>query len=251
MDGNRTPSEEVTWQFKPGETVSPRSQPPAPSASPQSAERPPVVAVPQATSLPDSPATNNEPEATQNQTAAVAPPAPAAAQFTPEPPQPDPEPMLEQAQPDESLTWTASEFIAHDKTAGWHAGLIGAAVVLAAALWLITKDWVTTGVVIFAGIVLSLYGARRPGEIQYSLDNYGLIIGNKQFNFADFRGFAIVPEGAFASIALLPTKRFAPMTTLYFAPEDGERIIDLLGSHLPQQPMKVDAIDSLMRKIRF
>jgi hypothetical protein len=105
--------------------------------------------------------------------------------------------------------------------------------------------------VIVAGAVLSLYGARRPAELQYQLDNYGISIGQKQFSFGDFRAFSVVPEGAFASIALLPTKRFAPMTTLYFAPEDGDKILDILGDHLPEQPRKADAIDSLMRKIRF
>jgi hypothetical protein len=151
----------------------------------------------------------------------------------------------------EGLTWTASEFIAHDKSAGWHMGLIAASVVAAIILWFITRDVVTSIVVIVAGSVLSLYGARRPGELQYQLDNQGIGIGPKHFSFSEFRAFSVVPEGAFASIALLPTKRFSPMMTLYFAPEDGDKIIEILGDHLPEQPMKVDAIDSLMRKIRF
>jgi hypothetical protein len=158
---------------------------------------------------------------------------------------------VEYTDAEDSLTWTASEFIAHDKTASWHVGLIVVAVLAAIILWFIIRDLVTSIVVVAAGGILSLYGGRRPGELQYQLDNSGLIIGQKQFSFSDFRAFSVIPEGAFASIALLPTKRFAPMTTLYFAPEDGDKIIDILGNHLPEQPMKADAIDSLMRKIRF
>jgi hypothetical protein len=242
MDGKQTSSEEPTWQFKPGETISPRSQgadTPAPAAAAEP-KSPAQVGVPAAEpAAPPTPVPQPEP-AQQPELPAAETETVSEADFGPS-----------DYDTSDSLSWTASEFIAHHKTAGWHVGLIGAAVVIAAVLWLITKDWVTTGVVIFAGFILSLYGGRHPGELQYQLDNYGISIGQKHFNFSDFRAFSIMPEGAFASISLLPTKRFAPMTTLYFAPDDGDKIIDILGNHLPQQPMKPDAIDSLMRKIRF
>jgi hypothetical protein len=240
MDGNQTPSEEPTWQFKPGETVSPRGQtapqPPAP-ASPAPAPGPSRIEQTQ----PAEPATAVPPTLEPQQTM------PAEAPEINE----NNQAPADYADFDEGLSWTASEFIAHDKTAGWHVGLIVVAVLAAGLLWFITRDLVTAIVVIVAGGVISLYGARRPGEQQYQLDNHGLSIGSRQFSFSDFRAFSVVPEGAFASIALLPTKRFAPMTTLYFDPADADKILEILGNHLPAQPMKIDAIDSLMRKIRF
>jgi hypothetical protein len=243
MDGKQQQSEDAAWQFKPGETISPRSQ--GADASPAETAAEPIPAAPQVTPATE-PVTQPSP-ALQPPEATPQPELPAAANT---PGEIDLGPA-DYATPTESLNWTASEFIAHNKTAGWHFGLIAATVLIAALLWFITKDWVTTGVVIFAGIMLSMYGARRPGEIQYQLDDYGLSIGQKHFGFNDFRAFSLVPEGAFASIALLPVKRFAPMTTLYFDPEDGDKILEILGNHLPQQPMKPDVIDSLMRRIRF
>jgi hypothetical protein len=242
MDGKQQPSDEATWQFKPGETISPRTQgaETAPADTPAQAAAVPREAPAAAPEAQPAPATPPEPV----QPAAV----PEAAVSLPSETDLGPSDYDASA---EGLSWTASEFIAHNKTAGWHFGLIAAAILLAAILWFITKDLVTIGVVIFAGIVLSLYGARRPGELQYQLDNYGISIGQKHFSFNDFRAFSLVPEGAFASIALLPAKRFAPMTTLYFDPEDGDKILELLGNHLPQQPTKTDVIDSFMKKIRF
>jgi hypothetical protein len=242
MDGDQKPSEEPTWQFKPGETISPRAQtspqPVAPtSPAPEPESKPNVQAAQQAPPPPATP----PPAAETRQPLPTAAPEVNENNFAP----------ADYTDSDEALTWTASEFIAHDKTAGWHVGLIVAAVLVAVILWFITRDIITAIVVIVAGGVLSLYGGRRPRELQYQLNNHGLSIGPKQFSFRDFRAFSVVPEGAFASISLLPTKRFAPMTTLYFDPADADKILDILSNHLPAQPMKADAIDSLMRKIRF
>jgi hypothetical protein len=155
------------------------------------------------------------------------------------------------SQGDDYIAWTASEFIAHEKTTGWHIGLVLIAFIIAAIAWFITKDVVTAVVIVVAGAVLSMYGGRRPNELQYQLDNHGLSIGQKHFDFSDFRAFSVIPEGPFASIALIPSKRFSPMTSLYFAPEDGDKILDILGMHLPHQERKADAVDTLMRRIRF
>ena len=240
MDGKQTPTEEPTWQFKPGETISPRqevvSKSEAADSSPPTAPQPTAETPPAPALKPIAPPDSEPASSTDTPAQELS-----RRQFTD---------TYDQADTD-GLRWTASEFIAHEKTAGWHMGLLAVAVVAAVALWFITKDIVTAVVVVMAGGVLSLYGGRRPGELQYQLDNDGLSIGTRHFSFDEFRAFAVVPEGAFASIALLPTKRFAPMTTLYFAPEDGDVIVEILGNHLPQQPMKADLIDGLMRKIRF
>jgi hypothetical protein len=162
-----------------------------------------------------------------------------------------PQPQDYQQAGDDYVQWTASEYIAHEKSAGWHVGLVLVSLVVAVFAWFITKDVLTASVIVIAGVVLSMYGARRPNQLQYQLDNHGLSIGQKHFSYADFRAFSIIPEGTFASIALIPNKRFLPMTTLYFAPEDGDRIVDILGAHLPHQERKADAVDTFMRRIRF
>jgi hypothetical protein len=61
----------------------------------------------------------------------------------------------------------------------------------------------------------------------------------------------VVPEGAFSSIVFMPLKRFAPLTTIYYAPEDESKIITILTDRLPFEERKAAAIDSLMKRVRF
>lgn len=240
MDGKQ--QDEPSWQFKPGETVSPRVD--APSQTPQ----PAVTAMPTPVVSAEIP----QPDAPPVQQA-VETPAP------PQEPRPNYEELPQQetevsqstGAAEESLTWTASEYIAHGKSAGWHIVFILASLAIAVVTWLITKDVFTAVIIVLAGVVLSLYGGRQPKALQYQLDNHGLIIGQKQFLYSDFKAFSVIQEGQFESISLLPTKRFMPMTSLYFDPKDADQIIDILGMHLPHQERKADAVDNLMRKIRF
>jgi hypothetical protein len=224
---------------------------------------------------PVSPTETNEPQAgqviTPNGGQAPAPtpaavPAPVA-EPTPEPavpapvsqPEPANEPIFNPEVPEEtpvasdtdSVTWTASEYVEHEKNAGWYALLALAAIGIAALVYLLTKDKISAGVVIFGALALGVYGARPPRQLTYQLDSKGLTIGQKQFSYEDFRSFAVVPEGAFSSIVFVHHKRFAPLTTIYFAPAEEDQIVNILTSRLPLEEHRIDAVDQLMRHIRF
>lgn len=151
----------------------------------------------------------------------------------------------------QAVTWTASEFIHHNKAASWYLGLGVATVLLAALIFLITRDVVSTAVIIVAGLLLGVYAARPPRQLEYRIDQRGVFIGHKHYGYDDFKSFTVVPEGAFSSIVFMPLKRFALALTIYYAPEDEEHIMAVLAGRLPFEEPRRDAVDSLMRRIRF
>lgn len=152
---------------------------------------------------------------------------------------------------DGDITWTASEFVAHEKSTGWYGGLALATLVIAGLVYLVTRDIISTIVVLVGALALGVLGGRKPKQLQYHLDGSGVTIGQKRYVYEMFRSFSVVPEGAFSSIVFMPLKRFAPLTTIYYAPEDEDKIIDVLTQRLPFEERKADAVDNLMRRIRF
>ena len=150
-----------------------------------------------------------------------------------------------------TITWTASEFIAHEKGIGWYAGLAVVAVIFAALIYVITKDRVSSGVVLAAASLLGIYSTHKPRQLEYRLDHRGITVGGRHFPYEGFRSFSIIPEGAFSSIVFMPMKRFALPLTLYHAPDDEAGIVNILSDQLPLEQRRPDAIDSLMRRIRF
>ena len=149
------------------------------------------------------------------------------------------------------IAWSASEFISHHKNAAWYVSLAIGAFLGAGVVYLVTKDIISGVSILLIAFVFGLAAARKPRVLNYRLDDHGVQIGQRSFPYAAFRSFAIVDEGAFSSIALMPLKRFMPIMTIYYEPADEEQIVQTLAARLPLEERKLDAIDNLMHKIRF
>jgi len=151
----------------------------------------------------------------------------------------------------DTVEWTASEFIAHPKNPSWFAALGIATLLVAAGLYFITHGIIATIVVILMGIILAVAASRQPRIVTYQLDRGGLTI-EKQFHpYGKFKSFAIVDEGAFSSITLLPLRRFDLPLSMYFSPEDEHKIMEAISKYLPAERGALSGVDRLMRTIHF
>jgi hypothetical protein len=164
---------------------------------------------------------------------------------------PAPGPVARPLSGAEEVTWTASEFIARQKGAGWYALLVLGAVVVAVLTHLFTKDLVAVGAIVAVAVLFGVSASRKPRVLTYRMDRSGLTIGQKSYPYGIFKSFSVMEEGAFSSITLLPLKRFMPPLSLYYEPKDEERIVSLLSRHLPLENRPADAVERLMRHVRF
>lgn len=207
---------------KPGQVISPKSD--------KAPEKPSVVAEVKPEPVPDAPSG----PVTQWQ-------------FTS---QPD-EPALTASSELDGVEWTASEFIAHDKGVSWYA-LVGlGTVILSGITYLLSRDVFTPVLIVIVGVLFAIIGARKPRELKYVIDDHGVTIGEKFYAYGNFKSFSVVQEGGVESIWFAPLKRFMPSLSIYFAPTDGQKIIDTLSQFLPVEPRTLDPIDRLMHRIGF
>ena len=151
----------------------------------------------------------------------------------------------------EVVSWQASEFVDHQKNASWFLPLVIGGVLTSGLMYFITRS-ILSSLVVFLGVSAFLMLARqKPRTLTYVINNAGITIGAKRYAFDDFRTFSIMQEGALYSIFLEPIKRFMPPLSIYFAPEDGEKIFDILAAHMPHQERTADPVERLMKRIRF
>ncbi len=151
----------------------------------------------------------------------------------------------------EPISWTASEYVDHEKNHSWFFAIAGATVVIAVITFVLTRDFISSGVVLLAGALLAASATRKPRTLSFQLNNQGLQVGPKFYEYALFKSFTVLEEGALSSIQLLPARRFMPSLSIYYPPENEDAIISCLGSFLPHEERKRDAVDSLMRRIKF
>jgi hypothetical protein len=151
-----------------------------------------------------------------------------------------------------SISWTASEFVSYEKGFGWYLSVTFALLVIGLITFIITsKDIVSTASIIIIGIIFVIFARRKPRVLTYQIDNSGIRIGEKLYQFNSVRSFAVVDEGSIRSVYLMPIQRFMPAISMYFEPKGEQQIINVLGSFLPQEQRQQELIDRIMHKIRF
>lgn len=150
----------------------------------------------------------------------------------------------------QAVSWEASEYIHRSKDFGWVIGF-GCVVIIILAISIYFKAWTFAALVVVMALTMGVFAFRKPKTKRYTLNNHSLTIDNTTFQLSDFRAFGVLNEEAFYSIILMPIKRFMPAVTMYFAQEDGEKIVDILSGSLPLENVQPDPIDSFMRRIHF
>lgn len=181
-------------------------------------------------------------------------PQPSTDQVTESPEQSQPL-FMKEAQPSQvpegSYAWTAAEFVAHHKTPQWFLAFAAVCFTVIAAVFFITKDITAVLVLIVGAVAVGIFAGRIPRDQQFQIDNEGFSIGQRRFSFAQFKSFSVIHEGALTSVQFLPLKRFAPYTTIYFGPNDEDQVLDRVEEVLPYVEHSGDAIDQLLRRVRF
>jgi hypothetical protein len=153
---------------------------------------------------------------------------------------------------DAPITWTAQEYIHLDKSPLWFVILIVVALGLIALDIFLIKSWTFSFLVVIMTVAIIIYTRRPPRTLTYALSpSQGLHVGEKLYHFDEFKAFGVIKDGDHHSIMLIPRKRFATGVSVYFPEEAGEKIVDILGSRLPMEDLKLDAVDVLIRKLRL
>ncbi len=150
-----------------------------------------------------------------------------------------------------SVSWTASEFVLHQKNTGWYAAWALGSSVSVAVVYFVTREIFSSVLVAVILLAFGIYSGRKPRTLQYQADGEGIHIGSKTYPYNDFKSFALIDEGAFNSISLVPMKRFMPAISMYYDPRDEEHVLTVISAYLPFEEGKKDAIDRLMHRIRF
>lgn len=206
-------------------------------------EQPPV---PTPSVQPPAPRPEPQPELQQP----AAPVEPATGQSSPQPEVASDTPTeLPAIQP---VNWQAQEYVQHDKSPLWYLLFLIVVCVLVGVAVLL-KAWTFVVLVPVMAVALMVYTHRPPRVVSYVLSEKGLYINDMLHPMGEFKAFSVARSAnpQQNQLVLLPVKRFRPSLTLYFPAEVGEKLVDIVGAYLPDQPYKVDAFDKIIQKLRI
>ncbi len=151
----------------------------------------------------------------------------------------------------EPVQWQAVEYLQHTKTPIWYVGFVVVVALLMVAALLLMKSWTFAILIPVMAVALIVYSHRPLRQLNYVLSSKGLHINEQLHPLGEFKSFGVMQDESLNSLILIPVKRFRPSLTVYFPTEVGERIVDTLGAYIPMQPVRLDAFDKIVRKLRI
>lgn len=163
----------------------------------------------------------------------------------------DAQPDKDPSTPDEAVEWISSGDELQSRSSTWLMRMLAVSAVAGAVVFLITRDLVSTGSVVIVGLLFGFLGARKPPALQYRIDRHGIVIGRKQYRYNEFRAFSVADDRQALTVNLVPLKRFLPVLSIFCDPKLHDKIIAVLGEHLPMEVHKRDALDSIISRAKF
>jgi len=150
-----------------------------------------------------------------------------------------------------SVSWTTGDAPSHVHSSAWRMRMMILSILLGAVIFLVTRDWVSSGAVVVAGMLFGVLGSRRPPSLSYQIGPQGIAIGRKQFAYNEFRAFSVFEDQSSSSVELIPLKRFMPIVLLHIDQMQKDQTIEALANYLPMQPHRQDFMDGIASRIKI
>lgn len=125
------------------------------------------------------------------------------------------------------------------------------ALLLAAVVYLLTKDTVSTIAIALAVVAFLYFANHKISSQSYRVRGDTVLIDRKSYQLHDFKSYSVSDADSPASIVLTPMKRFMPPITLFVPENILEPLEAHLADYLPFEQHQTDAIDALLHKLRF
>lgn len=151
----------------------------------------------------------------------------------------------------EIANWRSKDLIIGEKNKTWYIIFTVVVLALVAISWLI-GSWSFALLIIVSALALVVVRRQSVSQtVAYSLSNRGFYIDGKLHEFNLFKSFGVLKDGDEFSIIFIPRKRLSPSVSIYFPESDGEKIVDIIGSRLPMEDVKLDVLDKIVRKLKL
>ena len=150
----------------------------------------------------------------------------------------------------EPIKWVAKEFDRHNRSMGWYLG-IGAVLLAVLAYTIYFKSWLLCVLVVMVGVALYFSGKMEPKDIECTIDEKGIKIGDKQFEYAQLKTFWFSKTEDSLKLNLITIFRFMPVISVSITNDLRPKINEALIQVMPEsENKKEDWIDRISRILK-
>lgn len=151
-----------------------------------------------------------------------------------------------------SISWQAPEFYYYEKTTNWYwaLGIICIGIIVASIL---LKNFLFAVLVFIAGFALALYGAKKPRMFNFSINDKGIVIDDKQvYPYENIKSFWIEYNPPYHQELLIELKKsMMSKITIILDDVNPEEVKKYLLKHVKEEKISESLPVIISRILKF
>jgi hypothetical protein len=149
------------------------------------------------------------------------------------------------------IAWEAPAFAYYEKSWLWMGSVVLVGLIFLGVFFYL-KDYSAMAVVVAGTAVFLQQARKKPEQVQYAVDNEGIKVGDKLFNWTELKSFWLIDETGGGHLYLETTNRLLPVRTIHLANVEPSEVRARLVQHLPERTTKSEELaDRILRIIKF
>ncbi len=146
-------------------------------------------------------------------------------------------------------SWTAHEFIYHEKNLNWFLGFALLTIILL-GISILTKNYFFAFLIVIASFLIFIQSQKHPRRIKFTISEEGITADDRTFAFSQITSFWIFEEQekwlSLETKILLQTRVSIPLEN-----ESPEKIRNILSKFIPEKKQTEHFSDLIARKLKF
>ena len=145
------------------------------------------------------------------------------------------------------FSWTAYEYNHIPRSIDWFWGL-GLLTIVGAIAAIYFGNYLFAIFILVAGFVLILLNLRHPQEIEFKINQEGITVAGKIYEYKDIKGFTVLEKNS-PKLLIETTQYFLPVITLPIPSDHTKTIRATLSDILPELELKESHTVILIEKL--
>ena len=148
------------------------------------------------------------------------------------------------------LSWSAPEFVRHDKGPAWFI-ILGIVVGIFFIISLLMKNYFFAVLILMAGGLIYIHALKHPRTLKFSLSEEQLKVGDHIFHLSDLKSFWIFEDPDVRLLRLETKRTFMPQLHLPLGDQQPQTLRQAFIQFIPEKKQQESLIDIFSRKIKF
>ena len=151
---------------------------------------------------------------------------------------------------DESLKWSAPEYHHYERSKDWF-WAVGIITICIAVLAFVFNNGLFGVLILLSAGILVFYAIRVPQNVNYEINNRGIIVGKELHPYLTIESFWVETRGAEPKIILKSKKSVMPYIVIPVHQDDADQMAAILREFLEEKELSEPSSHKVMEYLGF